>query len=141
MGKRLSQDTGHYDFSALDGRVECPYCFADLCQGSIAFLQDPNGADSQNCCHFLHAECCSAVLKRARKERKQATCPKCQCEFGESHVVPIPHPFEDSDGWYQALDVHSLDRVPRERVLEALVAALPVEAMSIKPMVWRKGAL
>jgi len=56
-------------------------------------------------------------------------------------VVPIPHPFEDSDGWYQALDVHSLDRVPRERVLEALVAALPVEARAIKGLVWRKGAL
>jgi len=138
--KRLSQETRDV-CGALNGHGECSYCFKDLCQGSIAFLHDQNVPDSQNCRHFLHVDCCSTVLKRARKAEKQATCPKCQCEFGESHVVSMPHPFEDPDGWYQALDVYNLNRVPRERVLEALVAALPIEAIAIKDLVWRKGAL
>lgn len=139
--KRLSKDAFDYAACGLDGRVECPYCFGDLSQGSIVFLHDKNGADSQNCRHFLHAECCSAVLRRARQERTPAPCPKCKCEFEESHMVSMPHPFEDPDGWYEALDVHGSNRVPRETVLEALVASLPVEAMEIKGLVWRKGAL
>jgi hypothetical protein len=53
----------------------------------------------------------------------------------------MPHPIEDPDGWYRALDTHSSDRVPRGTVLETLVASLPIEATSIKGMVWRKGAL
>lgn len=139
--KRLSKESKDCKCNVHDGRGECPYCFTNLCDRSIVFLNDKNKPDSQNCCHFLHAECCSAIVRRARKEGKHPECPKCKCEFGESHVVSVPHPIDDPDGWYHALDVHSSDRVPRETVLEALVASLPIEAMSIKGLVWRKGAV
>jgi hypothetical protein len=140
--KRLSQERSEYARTALgtwlDGRVECQYCFANLSERSIVFLKKP---DSQNCCHFLHADCCSAIMKRSKTGSNHPECPKCKCEFDESHVVAMPHPFKDPDGWYQALDVHNSDRVPRERVLEAMLASLPIEAMAVKSMIWRKGAL
>eukprot|EP00746_Dinoflagellata_sp_MGD_P161047 gnl/MRDRNA2_/MRDRNA2_88066_c0_seq1.p1 gnl/MRDRNA2_/MRDRNA2_88066_c0~~gnl/MRDRNA2_/MRDRNA2_88066_c0_seq1.p1 ORF type:complete len:470 (+),score=74.61 gnl/MRDRNA2_/MRDRNA2_88066_c0_seq1:92-1501(+) len=137
--KRLSQESIDYTRNAQDMRGECSHCFANLCERSIVFLNDKSKPDSQNCRHFLHAGCCSAIKRRARKEGKHPECPKCKCEFGD--VVSMPHPLEDPDGWYHALDVHSSDRVPREIVLEALVASLPIEAMSIKGMIWRKGAV
>jgi hypothetical protein len=139
--KRLSQDTKDFATCACNAGIECPYCCADLCKGSIVFLNDKSKPDSHNCQHFLHAECASAILRRARKGVDRPVCPKCKYEFEETHIVSVPHPFEDPDGWYQALDVPDLDRVPRERILEALVAFLPIEAMAIKDLVWRKAAL
>jgi len=56
-------------------------------------------------------------------------------------VLPLPHPFEDPDGWYQALDVFGSNRLPREKVLEALVATLPVQVKALRAAVWKKGQL
>jgi hypothetical protein len=56
-------------------------------------------------------------------------------------VVPLPHPFDDPDGWYQALDVGGLDRLPRDRVLEALTAVLSVKGTALRAAIWKKGKL
>jgi len=130
----------------LDGRVECPYCFADLCNQAVVFLDNKRNSSCQSCSHFLHAKCCSAIAKRARQEstndiETQPTCPKCQSPFEESEVVPVPHPFEDTDGWYAALDVLESNRLPRERMLEALLASLPVDAATLRAAIWKKGQL
>jgi len=127
------------------GKVECAYCFADLCQGPVVYLND-KVPDCQGCCHFLHAKCCSAIMKRARQEtagdmQKLPKCPKCQGTFEESHVLPLPNPLEDPEGWYKTLDVFGTDRLPRWKVLEALIATLPIEVKALRAAVWKKGQL